>query len=280
MPHAASTRTTPAGSRRGRRRKPGARPQPDRAETSAESLALLKRQTTAFVRQFRTLSPEVFRALILPGEEIMPRPASGFSRDRSFDYVVRMSESMGVNQSYGRILRGAAAEFGEKGYDATSIDGILEASDVARRTFYQFFSDKGDVLDDLFDLVMEVWGELFAEAARSEAPPQVKLKRAVRVCIGGFSFAGRLIRVLLTEALRPGSPLEGRYRKILDGLTATIQPAYEAAVGREVDPKYIRAQLVAVFAIALDLNLSPASTRAELEEAQRLMIRMIAALGR
>ena len=62
----------------------------------------------------------------------------------------RPNEAAEPNAVRTRILRGAAKVFGERGYSASSVEAILEAAQVSRRTFYRTFRSKEDVLAALF----------------------------------------------------------------------------------------------------------------------------------
>src|SRR5262245_61236122 len=61
------------------------------------------------------------------------------------------ASSPGPDPVRNRILRGAALVFGERGYGASSVEAILAAAEVSRRTFYRAFRSKEDVLRTLFD---------------------------------------------------------------------------------------------------------------------------------
>ena len=50
-----------------------------------------------------------------------------------------------------RIIKGAAEVFGQQGFAGTSVQAILDAAGVSRRTFYQCFSDKSAVLAAIYE---------------------------------------------------------------------------------------------------------------------------------
>jgi AcrR family transcriptional regulator len=55
-----------------------------------------------------------------------------------------------------------AAQFRARGYRSTSVDDVVEAADVARGTFYKYFSDKQDLLSAIGAEIYEA-GRAFAE---------------------------------------------------------------------------------------------------------------------
>jgi AcrR family transcriptional regulator len=54
----------------------------------------------------------------------------------------------------------------EKGYDAVTVQDVIDRADVGRSTFYAHYTDKNDLLDDL---LVGLWG-LLMPAAITDAP--------------------------------------------------------------------------------------------------------------
>jgi AcrR family transcriptional regulator len=105
-----------------------------------------------------------------------------------------------------RILRGAAKVFGERGYGATSVEAILDAAEVSRRTFYRTFRSKEDVLRTLFDNSVQRLLRAVRESAADRKSPRDPAA-AVDAYLRVHANAGPLARVLLLEQFSPGSPL-------------------------------------------------------------------------
>jgi AcrR family transcriptional regulator len=65
-----------------------------------------------------------------------------------------------------RVLAAARALFGEEGYEATSIESVLEASGVARGALYHHFRSKSELFDAvLADVLVEIAQRTAAAAA-------------------------------------------------------------------------------------------------------------------
>ena len=99
-----------------------------------------------------------------------------------------------------RILRGAAAAFGRKGYGATSVEVILAEARVSRRTFYKVFRSKDDVLRVLFENSV---ARLLAAVREAEQKP-------------------RSARVLLLEQFSPNSPLAKQRQTAMTAFTGVL----------------------------------------------------------
>lgn len=70
-----------------------------------------------------------------------------------------------------RVLAAARRLFGERGYEATSIESVLEASGVARGALYHHFQSKAELFDAvLADVLVEIAERSAAAAAASKNP--------------------------------------------------------------------------------------------------------------
>lgn len=70
-----------------------------------------------------------------------------------------------------RLLAAARRLFGERGYEATSIESVLEASGVARGALYHHFESKAELFDAvLVDVLVEIAERSAAAAAGSKDP--------------------------------------------------------------------------------------------------------------
>jgi AcrR family transcriptional regulator len=76
-----------------------------------------------------------------------------------------------------------AAQFRTRGYRSTSVDDIVEAANVARGTFYKYFSDKQDLLAAVAAEIYEA-GMAFAERIATVDP--VAKKSALRHWLGTY----------------------------------------------------------------------------------------------
>ncbi|MHB8416552.1 MAG: TetR/AcrR family transcriptional regulator [Myxococcales bacterium] len=67
------------------------------------------------------------------------------------------------------LLRVAAKEFADKGYESTSLNEILAAAGLGKSSYYYYFADKEDLFATIFE---DIWTRVEAE---SERPDLAKL---------------------------------------------------------------------------------------------------------
>ncbi len=61
-----------------------------------------------------------------------------------------------VASTKARVCEVAAKKFNEESYAAVSVDSIVEAAGIARSSFYRFFRDKEDLLQQIIDPVFNL----------------------------------------------------------------------------------------------------------------------------
>ncbi|MGA0567925.1 TetR/AcrR family transcriptional regulator [Rathayibacter sp. KR2-224] len=88
----------------------------------------------------------------------------------------------------GRLQRAALELYGERGFEATTVQDIAERSGVTERTFFRHFADKREVLFDGSNLLQNGMVGALSEAPASAGPMQLIV--AMLEAAGGF-FDGR-----------------------------------------------------------------------------------------
>lgn len=148
------------------------------------------------------------------------------------------------------IQREALRLFRERGYEATTVEQVAQAAEVAHTTVFRYFPTKEDlVISDEADPV-------FYDSLRAQPPeltPIQALRAAMRDVLGGFSpedlAAGhdRTVLILSVPALR--GVAFGNFVDTMRTVTAIIAER----TGRPVDD--VRTLTGAAFGIMLDLML-------------------------
>lgn len=79
-----------------------------------------------------------------------------------------------------RLISAGRELFGAGGYEATSIEAILELAEVKRGALYHHFVSKQALFDAVLDRVVSEFAQRVAEAAGTEAEPAERLRLGCR----------------------------------------------------------------------------------------------------
>jgi AcrR family transcriptional regulator len=79
------------------------------------------------------------------------------------------------------VVDAAAEAFARRGYHATSIDDLVDATGLARGGLYHYIGSKQALLIEVFDVLMTPLLERAREIAAGDAPAEERLRLLVRV---------------------------------------------------------------------------------------------------
>lgn len=177
-----------------------------------------------------------------------------------------------------RILRGAAKVFGSRGYGATSVEAILEASGVSRRTFYRTFRSKEDVLRVLFENSVGMLLHAVTGAQSRGGTAAERVDRAVEAYVRVHAGAGPLARVLLFEQFSPGSPLARQREEAMARFSELIAAAMAKRGQAAPDPILVRGVVAAINEIAVQMATAHPEGGWDVARAKAAMLRVLTAL--
>jgi AcrR family transcriptional regulator len=162
-----------------------------------------------------------------------------------------------------RIIEEATELFRARGYQATTIEDITEAADVAARTFYSYFDAKVDVALAQF----EEWAKHHYEAmvARPAGETPVEMAEGAMVELAqlgyvtserlrdedGFPFPSIASAVVLSET---EPEVAGRVYQVLVGFQAQMTELFRERLGYPVgaiEPRIIAASISATWFVAI-----------------------------
>jgi AcrR family transcriptional regulator len=177
-----------------------------------------------------------------------------------------------------RIIGKAAGVFGKMGAADSTVEDILRAAGVSRRTFYKFFQSKEDVLDALHEIGCNM---LIGAARQVAALPGAPLERVERGIDGYLQYhvsvGADVMYVVQGESMRAGSKLGTRRRAFLDAIVELLNAEMETATGKAVDPLLLRSVLVAVEGVSMMLRAESPGGVFDVERAKRIMLRVVMA---
>jgi len=177
-----------------------------------------------------------------------------------------------------RILRGAARVFGERGYGATSVEAILEAAHVSRRTFYRTFRSKEDVLRTLFDRSVQRLLRAVREQADPNKDRQALVVASVEAYLRVHANAGPLARVLLLEQFAPDSPLAVQRNRALSTFSKLLSSAAEGAGQPTPDPVLVAAVVAGINQVCVQMATEYPAGDWDIARAKRAILRILSAL--
>ena len=127
----------------------------------------------------------------------------------------------------------AARAFEQDGFDATTVDAIVDRVGVSRRTFFRYFASKEDVLlQPLEELGVEIAAELASRPASE--PPRVALRHALQVLVGNYAANEARWRTVMTLMLATRS-LRARHVQKQDEWLDLMAPVLAARMGADAD---------------------------------------------
>ncbi|MBH9341939.1 TetR family transcriptional regulator [Pseudomonas aeruginosa] len=150
------------------------------------------------------------------------------------------------------IQLAAIPVFTRKGIAETTVNDLLEAALVSRRTFYKYFAGKLEVLESIYHSAVQLLLVRFG-GLRSEAGSDEDWLRAMVSLFFDYHLAvGPIIRMMQEEALHAGSPRAApRQRAHLRIIE--LGAARLGAQGAAHDPLTYRVLIWAMEAASLDL---------------------------
>lgn len=139
------------------------------------------------------------------------------------------------------ILRGAREVFGRNGYHNTHVSDILEASGIARGTFYLYFDSKSTIfLELLDDLLAELRSAIVGVDTQQGTPPiHLQLQSTVRKLLGTVVENRALATILLREAVgldvEADTRLRAFYGELLEYIKNALLEGQRIGIVRAID---------------------------------------------
>ena len=165
------------------------------------------------------------------------------------------------------IVDAAASLFSASG--TATVEDVLRAAGVSRRTFYKHFRNQDDVLAAIYE---RVTSELTAAVAAANHPdPIAVLRTAFDAYLTYHVQNHRLLRQLVERAIRSDSPLHPLRAAFRAALVELVDAAVQRSTGRSSDP-YVYLMLISgIEGLSLEI-LEPAELdRADVERARRVV---------
>ena len=107
--------------------------------------------------------------------------------------------SSGYEDQRELILLHAAELFAQRGYSATSMNGVAEACGLSKPALYHYFRDKYDLLVNIAENHIVRLQALVSEVAELELEPEARLRELIRRFVIEYAQAQHAHRVLIVD---------------------------------------------------------------------------------
>jgi AcrR family transcriptional regulator len=159
-----------------------------------------------------------------------------------------------------QILASAKQVFADAGYHGASIHAIIEKAQIARGTFYLYFSSKAAVFDSILDQAMaELRGRIrrIAVDDASAPPPQVQLREQVIATLEYVVSDRPLAMLLLSAGHTPDAEATERldqfFAEVRDLLKRALQTGVEIHLLRPCNAELVAAAMLGMIRGVIEL---------------------------
>lgn len=175
-----------------------------------------------------------------------------------------------------RLLRAAAALLPRRGLAGLTVEDLLQKAGVSRRTFYLHFANLEEVVDTLFEVAIEsVMTAVRTAAAAAPSDPSGRLEASLSAYLDLQRRFGPLAALLQSEAIAPMSRLAARREQLLDWMSERIRSGALEAGRAPLEPLLVRAALLAVEGICIEVHRSKAPKDARFAAARSAALTLL-----
>ncbi len=135
------------------------------------------------------------------------------------------------------VLFNAIGVFTSKGIEDTTVQDLLEAANVSRRTFYKYFKNKVDVLESIYQMAAHLLVLKFKTAQQHSSSTNDFTVRCIELYFDFHVLLGPLVRMMTEEARRVESPLASHRDTLLEHIVALFDEKYFEEEAKHLNPK-------------------------------------------
>jgi len=133
------------------------------------------------------------------------------------------------------ILIHSIAVFSRRGLERTTVQDLLDAAKISRRTFYKYFRNKFDVLESIYQISVENMILRFRrESERSRSLSEV-VRSSCNIYFDYHLSLGPIIRLMMEEARRADSVLAPHRDTAYKAVAEVMRAEMQRVTGRELD---------------------------------------------
>ena len=175
------------------------------------------------------------------------------------------------SQARAEILIHSMAVFAQRGLHRTTVQHLLDAANISRRTFYKYFRNKVDVLENIYRIFVENMILRFQQQVNRSNTVRDIIRNTTDIYFEYHVSMGPVIRLMMEEARRSGSAL-APYRENGQNLAVEILAnEIHRLIGKRFDPLVLRTLLWSLENYSIYLLADGKLNDAEVTRCKRVM---------
>ncbi len=163
-----------------------------------------------------------------------------------------LPESLARSPAKLEVIVNALLVFIDKGIPDATVQDLLDAAQISRRTFYKYFRNKIDVLENLYKLAVDVMVLRYqSDVVRADNVQDL----AHHFVDDFFIYHNELalvIRMMQEEAMRLDSPLAPHRAEAMLRVGTLLNDQLQRITGKKIDPLLIRSVMGAMEAVSIE----------------------------
>nr|WP_239549580.1 TetR/AcrR family transcriptional regulator [Alloalcanivorax marinus] len=176
------------------------------------------------------------------------------------------------SQARAEILIHSMHVFAQRGLARTTVQHLLDAAKVSRRTFYKYFRNKMDVLEHIYRIFIDNMLLHFHQEMRQARSVRAIIHNTTKVYFDYHLSMGPVINLMMEEARSSGSALAPHRERAQRIAAQVVTAEIGRLTGRQLDPLVLRTMLWILENYSLYIFENGAFSAERLEECQRVMI--------
>lgn len=144
-------------------------------------------------------------------------------------------EELGRAHARTEILIHSINVFARRGLERTTVQHLLDAAGISRRTFYKYFRNKVDVLESIYQILVENMILRFRNEAERSGTLSEVIRHTCNIYFDYHLSLGPIIRLMMEEARRADSVLAPHREKAYAVVSAVMQNELQRVSGRRLD---------------------------------------------
>ncbi|MCC4310119.1 TetR/AcrR family transcriptional regulator [Alcanivorax marinus] len=176
------------------------------------------------------------------------------------------------SQARAEILIHSMHVFAQRGLARTTVQHLLDAAKVSRRTFYKYFRNKMDVLEHIYRIFIDNMLLHFHQEMRQARSVRAIIHNTTKVYFDYHLSMGPVINLMMEEARSSGSALAPHRERAQRIAAQVVTAEIGRLTGRQLDPLVLRTMLWILENYSLYIFENGSFSAERLEECQRVMI--------